>query len=50
MLIPQIANDLLFTALSDDGLTNEEYLMVVAGLFLRGLEPEEPREEEQGSH
>ena len=45
MLIPQTANNLLFTALSDDGLTNEEHLKAVADLFLRGLEPEEPGEE-----
>jgi len=50
MLIPQIAHNLLFTAYSDDGLTNEEYLKAVANLFLQGLEPEESREEEQGSH
>ena len=50
MLIPQIANNLLFTVLSDDGLTNEEHSKAVADLFLQGLEPEEPREEEQGSH
>lgn len=49
MLIPQAANNLLFTALSDDGLTNEEHLKAVADLFLRWLEPEEPGEEEQGS-
>jgi AcrR family transcriptional regulator len=49
MLIPQIADNLLFTALSDDGLSNEEHLKAVADLFLRGLEPEEPGEEEQGS-
>ncbi len=49
MLIPQIADNLLFTALSDDGLTNEEHLKAVADLFLRGLEPEEPGEEEQRS-
>jgi transcriptional repressor AefR-like protein len=48
MLIPQIANNLLFTALTDDGLTNEEHLKAVADLFLRGLEPEESGEEEQG--
>jgi len=33
---------------TSDGLTNEEHLKAVADLFLRGLEPEESGEEEQG--
>ena len=49
MLIPQIANNRLFIALSDDGLTDEEHLEAVTDLFLQGLEPEGPGDG-QGSH
>jgi TetR/AcrR family transcriptional regulator len=40
MLIPQIAGRVLFPALAEDGLTDEEHLKTVTELFLRGLAPE----------
>ncbi len=40
MLAPQIASRVLFPALAEDGLTDEEHLKTVTELFLRGLSPE----------
>ena len=40
MLIPQAAGKILFTALREDGLTDEEHLETAVGIFLEGLRPE----------
>lgn len=40
MLVPQLAGNLFFPALMEDGLTNEEHLKTATELFLRGLKPE----------
>jgi AcrR family transcriptional regulator len=43
MLMPQLAGKLLFPALAEDGLSDEEHLKATTDLFLQGLEPESPR-------
>lgn len=40
MLIPQAAGKILFTALREDGLTDEEHLETAVNIFLEGLKPE----------
>jgi TetR/AcrR family transcriptional regulator len=40
MLIPQAAGKILFPALREDGLTDEEHLETAVGIFLEGLRPE----------
>lgn len=40
MLIPQAAGKVLFTALREDGLTDEEHLETAVNIFLEGLKPE----------
>jgi TetR/AcrR family transcriptional regulator len=39
MLIPQAAGKILFPALREDGLTDEEHLETAVGIFLEGLRP-----------
>ena len=41
MLIPQLAGNLLFPALLEDDLTNEEHLKTAVAVFIEGLRPEE---------
>jgi hypothetical protein len=41
MLIPQLAGNLFFPALLEDGLTNEEHLKTAVDIFIEGLKPEE---------
>lgn len=41
MLIPQAIGTILLSALREDGLTDEEHVETVVGVFLRGLAPEE---------
>jgi TetR/AcrR family transcriptional regulator len=41
MLIPQLVGNLLFPALLDAGLTNEEHLKTAVNIFIEGLRPEE---------
>ena len=40
MLMPQLAGQLFFPALLEDGLTDEEHLKTAVSIFLEGLEPE----------
>ncbi len=40
MLIPQAAGKILFTALREDGLTDEEHMETAVNIFLEGLKPE----------
>jgi AcrR family transcriptional regulator len=40
MLIPQLAGQLFFPALLEDGPTDEEHLKTAVSIFLEGLEPE----------
>ena len=40
MLIPQAAGTILFPALREDGLTDEEHLETAIDIFLQGLKPE----------
>lgn len=40
MFIPQVAGNVLFPALREDGLTDEEHLWTSIEIFLRGLRPE----------
>lgn len=40
MLIPQAAGQILFPALREDGLTDEDHLQTAVGIFLEGLRPE----------
>ena len=40
MLIPQLAGQLFFPALVEDGLTDEEHLETAINIFLSGLRPE----------
>jgi TetR/AcrR family transcriptional regulator len=40
MLIPQLAGRLLFSALIEDGLADEEHLKTSVEIFLEGLRPE----------
>ncbi len=40
MLIPQLAGQLFFPALVEDGLTDEEHLETAIDIFLSGLRPE----------
>jgi TetR/AcrR family transcriptional regulator len=40
MLIPQLAGRLLFPALIEDGLADEEHLKTSVEIFLEGLRPE----------
>lgn len=40
MLIPQLAGRLLFPALLEDDLTDEEHLKMAVNIFLKGLRPE----------
>ncbi len=40
MLIPQLAGNLLFPALLEDDLTNEEHLKTAVSIFIEGLKPE----------
>lgn len=40
MLMPQVVGKVLFPALVEDGLTDEEHLETVIEVFLKGLEPE----------
>jgi hypothetical protein len=39
MLIPQAAGKILFPALREDGLTDEDHLETAVGIFLEGLRP-----------
>ncbi len=39
MLIPQAAGKILFTALREDGLTDEEHMETAVNIFLEGLKP-----------
>ena len=39
MLIPQLAGQLFFPALLEDGLTDEEHLKTAVNIFLEGLKP-----------
>ena len=39
MLMPQLAGQLFFPALLEDGLTDEEHLKTAVSIFLEGLEP-----------
>jgi AcrR family transcriptional regulator len=39
MLMPQLAGQLFFPALLEDGLTDEEHLRVAVSIFLEGLKP-----------
>jgi len=39
MLMPQLAGQLFFPALLEDGLTDEEHLKTAASIFLEGLKP-----------
>jgi AcrR family transcriptional regulator len=39
MLMPQLAGQLFFPALLEDGLTDEEHLRTAASIFLEGLKP-----------
>jgi AcrR family transcriptional regulator len=39
MLMPQLAGQLFFPALLEDGLTDEEHLRTAVSIFLEGLEP-----------
>ena len=41
MLIPQLVGNLLFPALLEDDLTNEEHLKTAVDIFIEGLRPEE---------
>jgi AcrR family transcriptional regulator len=41
MLIPQLAGNLFFPALLEDGLTNEEHLKTAVDIFIEGLRSEE---------
>ncbi len=40
MLMPQVVGKVLFPALVEDGLTDEEHLKTTIEVFLKGLEPE----------
>jgi TetR/AcrR family transcriptional regulator len=40
MLMPQLAGRLFFSALVEDGLTDEEHLETAVEIFLRGLRPD----------
>jgi AcrR family transcriptional regulator len=40
MLLPQAGGKLFFPAIREDGLTDEEHIETVVGLFLEGLRPE----------
>jgi AcrR family transcriptional regulator len=40
MLMPQLAGQLFFPALLEDGLTDEEHLKTTVSIFLEGLEPD----------
>ena len=40
MLMPQVAGKVLFPALAEDGLSDDEHLRTATELFLRGLEPD----------
>ena len=40
MLIPQAGGKLLFPAIREDGLTDDEHIETAVNIFLRGLEPE----------
>jgi AcrR family transcriptional regulator len=40
MLMPQVAGKVLFPALAEDGLDDEEHLKTATEIFLRGLGPE----------
>ena len=39
MLVPQAAGKLLFPALQEDGLTDEEHVETAVGIFIEGLRP-----------
>jgi TetR/AcrR family transcriptional regulator len=39
MLLPQLGGKLLFPTIQDDGLTDDEHVEALVGIFLRGLEP-----------
>ena len=39
MLMPQLAGQLFFPALLEDGLTDEEHLKTAVNIFLEGLKP-----------
>ena len=41
MLVPQAGGKVFFPAMREDGLTDEEHIGEVVGIFLRGLEGEE---------
>jgi len=41
MLVPQAGGKVFFPAIREDGLTDEEHIGTVVGIFLRGLEGEE---------
>lgn len=40
MLLPQVGGKVFFPAIREDGLTDEEHLRNVVGIFLEGLRPE----------
>ena len=40
MLIPQAGGKLLFPAIREDGLTDDEHIETAVNIFLRGLDPE----------
>ncbi|HZC04476.1 MAG TPA: TetR/AcrR family transcriptional regulator [Ktedonobacterales bacterium] len=44
MLLPQLGGKLLFPTLQADGLTNDEHIEAVVGIFLRGLAPQPERQ------
>ncbi|MFN8540120.1 MAG: TetR/AcrR family transcriptional regulator C-terminal domain-containing protein [Thermomicrobiales bacterium] len=38
MILPQVATKLVLPALAEDGLTDDEHVVTIIGIFLRGLE------------
>lgn len=39
MILPQVATKIIVPALAEDGLTDDEHVATIIGIFLRGLEP-----------
>ena len=40
MILPQVATKVILPALAEDGLTDDEHVATIVGIFLRGLSPE----------
>lgn len=45
MLLPQLGGKLLLPALQQDGLTDEEHILTIVSIFLRGLQPDQAESE-----